>query len=158
MFATLCYVQNHGQVLLQRKAAGLFGEGRWNAPGGKLLEGEAPESGAQREVLEETGSSVNGLRFHGLLNFYLGSTRRLDQAVFVFSCCEFKGVLQPNREGELRWFSLDEMPYDRMWEDDRFWVPLLLDGKSFVGDFHFSAAYQRLIQYRLELVNNSIAH
>jgi 8-oxo-dGTP pyrophosphatase MutT (NUDIX family) len=51
-FATLCYLRNQFQVLLQRKAAGLFGEGKWNAPGGKLLEAETLEKGALREMFE----------------------------------------------------------------------------------------------------------
>ena len=150
-FATLCYLRNYDQILLQRKAAGLFGEGRWNAPGGKLLEGETPERGAFRETLEETGLSVNNLRFHGLLNFYLGTVRRLDQVVFVFSCHKYAGNLQPNREGELRWFSSKGIPYDEMWEDDRIWLPLLLEGKSFVGDFYFTDGYKRLIGQSLNL-------
>lgn len=96
-----------------------------------MLEGETPERGAFRETLEETGLSVNNLRFHGLLNFYLGTVRRLDQVVFVFSCHKYAGNLQPNREGELRWFSSKGIPYDEMWEDDRIWLPLL-DRKSVV--------------------------
>jgi 8-oxo-dGTP diphosphatase len=77
--------------LLLSKAPGLFGEGKWNAPGGKMLPGESPEMGAVREMREETGLSVYDLRFHGILNFYLGTDKNLDQAVFVFSSKLFSG-------------------------------------------------------------------
>ena len=43
------------KVLLQKKARGLFGEDRWNAPRGKMLNEESPEKAAVREMLEETG-------------------------------------------------------------------------------------------------------
>jgi 8-oxo-dGTP diphosphatase len=86
------------------------------------------------------------------LNFYLGTVRRLDQVVFVFSCHKYAGNLHPNREGELRWFSSEGIPYSEMWEDDRIWLPLLLEGKSFVGDFYFTDDYKQLMGQSLTLV------
>ena len=48
----VCYIRHNGRVLLQLKAEGRFGEGRWNAPGGKLTEGETPAQAITREVKE----------------------------------------------------------------------------------------------------------
>ncbi len=50
--ATLCAILRDGQILLQRKAAGRFGEGKWNGAGGKLEPGEDPADGVIREVLD----------------------------------------------------------------------------------------------------------
>ncbi len=152
-FATLCYLWKRDRVLLLRKAEGLFGEGRWNAPGGKLLAGELPERGAAREMQEETGLKVNALRFCGLLNFYLGDKRELDQIVFVFSTKKSSGRVRDSREGELQWFPIKKMPYNEMWEDDRVWGPLLVAGKSFVGDFRFTDGYKKLVDHKVELVH-----
>jgi len=52
---TLCYLRRDGRVLLQKKAKGLFGEGKYNGPGGKILPGENPEQSAIREVLRRPG-------------------------------------------------------------------------------------------------------
>jgi len=150
-FATLCYLRYRNRVLLLKKERGLFGEGKWNAPGGKLIGRETPDEGAAREMLEETGLKVSGLHFHGLLNFYLGRTRKLDQIVFVFSCERHTGKLRRSREGELRWFSIHQIPYQEMWEDDPKWLPLLLKGRSFIGDFHFTGNYGVLIDHKLHL-------
>jgi len=149
-FATLCYAFRGGRVLLLLKARGLFGEGRWNAPGGKLLIGETPEAGAAREMYEEAGLRVRDLRFHGVLNFYLGRSKKLDQTVFVYSSRLVKGRLKRSVEGQLKWFAKDRIPYDRMWDDDRVWLPPMLEGKGFVGDFYFGKGYQKLESYRLE--------
>jgi len=148
-FATLCYLRRGNKVLLQRKARGLFGEGKWNAPGGKMLIGELPERAATREMHEETRLKVSGLRFHGILNFYLGKTKKLDQSVFLFSSKKSTGKMQANSEGELRWFSVHNMPYDEMWQDDHMWISLMLEGKSFVGDFYFTDNYMEFLGYQI---------
>lgn len=36
------------------------------------------------------------------------------------------------------WFSYDNLPFDRMWRDDREWFKYLLADQPFVGEFHFS--------------------
>jgi 8-oxo-dGTP diphosphatase len=53
----------------------LFGQGKWNAPGGKILPNEEPEECAVREVFEETRFTVNGVERIGLLDFYKDSQR-----------------------------------------------------------------------------------
>lgn len=148
-FATLCYLRRGTKVLLQRKARGLFGEGRWNAPGGKMRMGELPEMAAAREMHEETGLRVGGLRFNGILNFYLGELKELDQTVFLFSTRKSTGRLRESNEGELRWFLVNAIPYHEMWQDDQVWLPLVLDGRSFVGDFHFTKGYMDLLSHEI---------
>lgn len=138
--------------MLLRKARGLFGAGRWNAPGGKLLIGELPETGAAREMNEETGLSVSALQFHGILNFYLGGGKKIDQTVFVFSCKKSSGKMRNSREGELQWFPLSQIPYREMWQDDKVWLPYVIEGKSFIGDFNFTANYGELVSYKVHEV------
>jgi hypothetical protein len=49
------------------------------------------------------------------------------------------------------WFLIDEIPYSEMWEDDLEWLPLLLKGRNFVGDFFFTDSYGALIDHKLHL-------
>jgi 8-oxo-dGTP diphosphatase len=141
-FATLCYLLRDGKILLQKKAHGRFGAGKWNGPGGKLRRDESPERGAIRELVEETGFTANELIFRGVLNFSYAEQNlvRLGQVVFVFSCDRFESAKgnASDFEGFLSWFPINELPYDEMWEDDRIWFPLLLQGKNFVGSFCFN--------------------
>ena len=114
--------------------------------------GENPASGAAREMLEETGLKVGELGFNGILNFYLGKSKELDQTVFVFSCRRFNGKVRRSREGELKWFHVNQIPYGEMWEDDRLWLPLLLNGNSFFGDFYFKDDYEKLVSHRIRQI------
>jgi len=87
--AVLCYLFKSNATLLQLKSKGKFGAGYWNAPGGKIEEGESPETAAAREVYEETGLAVNSLRLHGELLFVFEEDEEYNQQVFVFSSNDF---------------------------------------------------------------------
>lgn len=153
--ATLTHIIDDSKVLhrllLQRKTAGKFGEGKWNGPGGKLRLGEIPYDGAKREVYEETGLNVSNLKLHGILKHYFGEVSGPDWVVYIFSTRDFKGKLCEGEEGALRWFQIDEIPYDEMWQDDEHWVPLLLEGKRFNGEFFFNQDGTMLLDYNLNI-------
>jgi 8-oxo-dGTP diphosphatase len=147
--AIVCAIIREGRILLQRKTAGRFGEGKWNGPGGKLGPGETPDECARREVREETGLCVHSLRLHGALRHYFGKVDEPDWIVYQFSTTEFEGKPKDSDEGELRWFPVDEIPYHEMWQDDEHWLPLLLDGRDFAGDFYFNEDGSELIDFKL---------
>jgi 8-oxo-dGTP diphosphatase len=149
--ATLCAILDDGRVLLQKKSSGRFGEGKWNGAGGKLRPGEDPTEGVTREVKEETGLTIEDPRHHGVLDHYFGDKTTPAWSVHIFSAPKFEGTLVESDEGELRWFSLEEIPYEEMWEDDRHWLPLLLEGRDFDGDFYFDEDATELMEFNIEV-------
>src|SRR6266700_1893310 len=68
--ATLCFILHDNRVLLLKKNPGLFGAGKWNAPGGKLQPKETAEQCATREVYEETGLEIHDPRKVGTLRWF----------------------------------------------------------------------------------------
>jgi 8-oxo-dGTP diphosphatase len=147
----VCYIRDRGRVLLQHKAPGRFGAGRWNAPGGKMADGESPEQAVVRELREETGLTVGELRDHGTVVFYQAGIDGPDIIVQVFVADRFEGVLQPSDEGPLAWFPEDALPYDEMWEDDRFWLPQVLAGHRVQGSFWFTVDYKKMLRHELRV-------
>ncbi|MEK7528150.1 MAG: 8-oxo-dGTP diphosphatase [Patescibacteria group bacterium] len=133
---TLVIIVQPPRILLGMKKRG-FGRGWWNGFGGKVQSGESIESAARRETLEEAGIGTRKLRHAGVLFFYFENDPETHEA-HVFVCDEFDG--EPIESDEMRpeWFETDKIPYDEMWPADRFWLPLLLEDKSFRGDFFFT--------------------
>lgn len=129
---TLLFVLEPERILLIRKKRGL-GAGKVNGPGGRLDPGETPEACAIRETQEELHITPRGLDERGELSFQFVSG--LSVHVHVFVARAFEGTPTETEEASPLWVSLDAIPYDEMWVDDRFWLPLMLDGHRFEGRF-----------------------
>ncbi len=149
--AVLCHIRRGDEYLLLLKSKGKFGEGFWNAPGGKIETMETAEQAAKREVLEETGLFVENLAEAGFLEFYFGQGKRApDWTAEVFHTSTFSGDLKAtSEEGMLRWFRKEDLPYEQMWEDDRYWLPLLTAGIKFKGVFEFTSDSKRIVSHRV---------
>jgi 8-oxo-dGTP diphosphatase len=132
--ATLLFVIRAGQVLLIHKKRGL-GAGKINGPGGRIDPGETPEQCAVREVEEELCVTPVGLKEAGELFFQFVDGLSLHGTVFTATDC--RGEPKETDEAVPLWTPLDQIPFERMWADDRVWFPLMLEGRAFTGRFLF---------------------
>lgn len=132
--ATLLFVRRGGQLLLIHKKRGL-GAGKINGPGGRIDPGETPEACAVREVQEELRVTPTGVLPAGELFFQFADGYSLHGYVFTATDCE--GEPQETDEAIPQWTPEDRIPYERMWADDRIWIPHLLAGRRFTGQFLF---------------------
>lgn len=136
MRANLLFVVQEGRVLLIHKKRGL-GAGKINAPGGKIEPGETPLRGAIREVEEEVCiriaecdcEQMGVLRFAFLDGLHLHCT--------VFRAARYEGTPTETDEALPEWFACADVPYERMWADDRHWLPRMLEGGKFDARFEF---------------------
>lgn len=143
---TLCIIHQHPKILLGMKKRG-HGEGKWNGFGGKVEEGETIEEAARRETKEEAGIEVLKMNKLGILEFaYQDGSGNME--VHIFYAKEFKGNPIESEEMKPRWFDVDEIPYNQMWADDKYWLPMFLDGKNFKGKFSFNEVNE-IINYSL---------
>lgn len=132
--ATLLFVREGERILLIRKKRGL-GAGKVNGPGGRLDPGETPREAAIRETQEELHISPTGVDEVGTLSFQF--VDGLSIHVHVFTATGYEGTPTETDEAIPLWAEVDAMPYDEMWADDRHWLPLLLEGRTFSGRFLF---------------------
>jgi 8-oxo-dGTP diphosphatase len=132
--AVLTFIRREGQLLLILKKRGL-GHGKINAPGGRLEPGETLEQAAVRETQEEVGLTPLGLRTAGRLDFAF--TDGYSLKCHVFTADDFDGTLTETEEADPFWCPEADIPYGRMWSDDRLWLPLLLEKRPFCAQFVF---------------------
>lgn len=126
--ATLLFVVRDHEILLIHKKRGL-GAGKINGPGGKVDPGETPQAGAIREVEEELGATPLDVAKAGEVWFQV--TDGTSIRIHVFSAGGLSTEAVETDEAIPLWTALDEIPYDRMWQDDRIWLPMLLEGRYF---------------------------
>jgi 8-oxo-dGTP diphosphatase len=111
--------------------------GKYNAPGGKLEQGETPKQAMAREVLEETGLRVVKSRKLGFLafpGFHGDGPDVVDESMHVYLITAWEGELLPeSEEGELVWVPADEVLSLPLWEGDKLYFPLVLQGRRFEG-------------------------
>ena len=137
--ATLVFLLKDKQILLAMKKRG-FGVGHWNGVGGKPEKGEAIEDTAVRECQEEIGVTPKNLQHMATLNFYFPADKAKEgwnQQVLVYLAQEWDGEPAETEEMAPKWFRQSKLPFDQMWEDDRFWLPAVLRGVHVEGDFTF---------------------
>ncbi len=135
--ATLVFVVKGDQILLIDKKRGL-GAGNINGPGGRIDAGETPEQCAVREVQEELCITPTGVRLAGELFFQFVDGYSIHG--YVYRADDFIGTPTETDEAVPHWFSVDQIPYEKMWADDRHWLPLLLERRLFVGRFVFDGS------------------
>lgn len=132
---TLCMLHQHPRILLGLKKRG-FGAGRWNGFGGKLQPGETIEQAAKREFLEEANIQVGEIEKVAVIDFEFQGNPEIME-VHVFRAHDFTGEPSESEEMKPQWFDVAEVPLDKMWPDDKYWLPVFLAGKKFKGKFLF---------------------
>ncbi|KAF9124428.1 Nudix (Nucleoside diphosphate linked moiety X)-type motif 1 [Mortierella sp. 14UC] len=126
------------KVLLGYKKRG-FGAHLWNGFGGKVEPGETTREGALRELEEEAGITIKSEDFKkaGILLFQFENDP-VALETHVYKAYEYQGQIRECEEMRPEWFAFVDVPYDQMWEDDRIWLPMLLNGQDpFFGRMYF---------------------
>ncbi len=136
VLTNLLFVTEKGRVLLIRKKRGL-GQGKINGPGGKLHPGEDALTAAVREVEEELRIQVRpeDCEQRGVLRFQFVDGLALH--CVVFHADRYQGRPSETEEAIPHWFAYAEIPFAEMWADDQYWLPRMLQGDQFEGDFLF---------------------
>ena len=134
--ATLCLLVKDNQILLAMKKRG-FGIGKWNGVGGKVEDGEEIVDAVIRETKEEIGVDIKNPAQVGILHFYFPYKPEWDQEVHLFLAKDWQGNPKESEEMAPKWFLLNEIPYDKMWDDDKLWLPHILKGEKVQADFIF---------------------
>lgn len=140
----LCYLFRTGpagqrQVLLGMKLQG-FGTGKVMGLGGHVEAGETAAEAAVREVFEECGARVDpaGLSERATIVFRFPTRPKWDAVVTAFFAERWTGEPADSAEITSVWHDVDALPLDRMWDDERYWLPRVLAGERLTAEITYA--------------------
>lgn len=126
---TLTVILKDKKILLGMKKRG-FGAGLWNGFGGKPNENEPLLDCVLRETFEESNITLTELELVGILDFSFTHKPDWNQQVHIFKTSNFKGTPIETEEMKPKYFKIEDIPYDKMWSDDKYWLPKVLNNKK----------------------------
>lgn len=154
LYTTLLHVIKDGKILLAEKKRG-FGQGLLNGVGGKVEPDETIEEAMIREAKEEIGIIPINYKKRGLLvfeEFFKGEQTKVFMS--IYTAYDYLG--EPTESDEMKpiWVSLNQIPYEKMFEDDKFWLKHVIEGRNFVGSFiydkNFNLLYSKIVKENWE--------
>ncbi|KAJ3570457.1 hypothetical protein NP233_g4391 [Leucocoprinus birnbaumii] len=150
-YYTVAHIVQNNKILLGYKKRG-FGQGKYNGFGGKVEPNETSLEAAMRELEEEAGIRAP-LKHVGVLLFIVSGAEKTFH-IDIYYASEFEGTPTESDEMRPEWFSLSPpppnnamtaedtnqlppIPWDKMWDTDQCWIPLLPQGRAFRGRADF---------------------
>lgn len=135
---TLAVIMKDDKILLCMKKR-WFWEWFWNWPGWKLEKWETIAEAMIRELEEETwlATDLDSMENIWVLNFRFLDKPEWDQDVNVFMINKWQNEPIETEEMLPKWFNIDEIPYDKMWEDDKIWLPKAIAWEKLEFKFEF---------------------
>lgn len=111
--AAVAVVIEGGRLLLGRRARPPYA-GAWDLPGGFLETEELPLAGLRREMREELGVGVRRAMLIGFANHRYGPGGFAVLVAIYRAHLTSRRVRAADDVSELRWFPLDEIPYNQI--------------------------------------------
>jgi ADP-ribose pyrophosphatase YjhB (NUDIX family) len=154
---TICFPITDDKILLGMKLKG-FGAGKYNGFGGKFDASKGDKTikeTAIRELVEESvlNGDVSDLEYVGLIDFEFPAKPVFNQRVRVYFLKNWSGEPEQTEEMRPEWFNLNSVPYNKMWDSDKLWLPSLLEGKKFHAKFTWKEDNETVAEYHIKFVD-----
>ncbi len=141
---TLCFLLEDNKVLLGHKKTG-FGKGKTVGIGGSLEQGETAIQAVVRECEEEIFVTPIEPKAVATIDYYfpyIENPESWNQRAYVYLATQWQGEPKESDEIKPQWFGFSEIPFDKMWDDAKFWLPRILKGETLKASFTFNLALE----------------
>jgi 8-oxo-dGTP diphosphatase len=157
---TICFPISHGEILLGMKLKG-FGAGKYNGFGGKFDSAKGDkkiEDTAIRELEEESmiQAGVADLEHVAIIDFFFPEKPAYNQRVFVYLLKNWKGTPTITEEMDPKSFDINDVPYGKMWDSDKLWLPSLLEGKKFIARFIWKKDHETVEEFSIKFTDSFV--
>jgi mutator protein MutT len=149
---TLLFLTKDNQILLALKKRG-FGVNRYNGIGGKLEINETVEQAMIRETKEEINvtpiksDEVAVITFN---EYFKNQPTIITMHVFIST--KWNGEPVETEEMNPKWFDKNDIPFEQMWPDDKFWLPLVIEGNKIQAQFRLDKD-DKIISHNIKKVS-----
>ena len=128
---TLCYIEKDNSYLMLHRVSKKndINHDKWIGVGGHFEKHESPEDCLVREVMEETGLTLNSFDFRGIVTFV--SDDDPAEYMCLYTSKDFSGKLTDCDEGKLEWVPFEKINSLELWEGDKIFLNLLQKGEPF---------------------------
>jgi 8-oxo-dGTP diphosphatase len=126
LVAACALVDSDGRVLIAERPPGKTLSGLWEFPGGKIQEGEGPETCLIRELREELGILVEAACL-APLSFASHAYERFHLLMPLFICRKWQGIAMPLEGQRLAWVRPGKLRDYEMPPADAPLIPALID-------------------------------
>jgi 8-oxo-dGTP diphosphatase / 2-hydroxy-dATP diphosphatase len=153
----LIYCLKDNLVLLGLKKRG-FGVNKLNGYGGKPDANETIEQAAVRELKEEAGvtSDVSNYEKVAEIDFIFADVpveKNWNQTVHVYFLRKWVGEPVETEEMKPVWADIKQLPFDKMWLDDKYWLSDAIAGKKIKAEFVFGKSGAEILEFKIKYVN-----
>ena len=119
-------IKKDDKILATKRGYGEF-INMWEFPGGKIEPNESKEEALIREIKEETNLDIQSFTYHGEIIF---KNDDYEEVMYLYTSDDFLGEMKPCDEGELHWVKKKDIMNLNLWEGDKVFLPLLIEGKK----------------------------
>lgn len=152
-FFVTCLMVKNGEILMLQKEKGRH-IGSWLFPGGEIKDHESPLDTVKREILRDTGLSLNNLELRGIVRFMMQPNPEDDvlakTTLYVFYSEDFSGEQTASNKGKLEWIPLDEI-WDRpVGRNDKLFVPPMLEKQQVTFARFYHNRDKTLVRYLID--------
>lgn len=155
---TLCLIidKKKDEILFGMKKRG-FGEGKINGFGGGVENfDESIYHAAIREVSEECSLDIphDAIVKQAEIDFYFPNKDNWNQKVHVFVANNWIGEPRESEEMSVIWYKIKEIPFDKMWDTDKNWMPYILENKKIKAEFFFKEDNNTTDRFDIKEIEN----
>ncbi|MBD3329011.1 NUDIX domain-containing protein [Candidatus Dojkabacteria bacterium] len=144
-----------------RKSVSLgLGKNLISGIGGKVgdqenLKGETCDDALIREFKEEIRINLLQFRKMAEITFLFPSKPKWNQSAVAYLINDWEGDPKETDSIKPQVFSQASLPIDQMWDDNQYWVPLILENKQVRGTFLYGKGNSNVIAHEVEIASFS---
>jgi len=150
---TLAFIRNGDELLLMKRAATkrIF-PNQYNGLGGHLERDEDPLTGAKREILEESGLTIQNLHLKAIYNVDAGQETGIILFVYLGES-DSREITVETEEGRLEWVPIAKLQDYDLVEDLPLILPRILEMEKTTPPYSVHVSYDENDELKMRFVS-----